>query len=444
MSCVFFSVLTLSLILALIWISTSSIVIVLIITDWFKFIAPKQLHFYREDEISLHALWMPNVNRRLSSINHSYVTRTDNTSWQLLTIKKSSSSRPSTPHRPHLIPQKSPIPYQTIPEYLPEKRRYPCWLYEHKVWKNIPGYEDQPLILYQAEPSESIWMSLGNQIGFYFKALGMAFVTGLPFYARLPLTVDLFVEYLPRVILDISNNSNFRDIPIIIVENPTSRMCGHQDPAIAHRSSGSWDLITLAIRRILRSAILRYAETRGVTRADLETDLSLQYRCGDILNIWSKVYGFMSYSLIEKLINQHKAGPRQIVIETNPLYSKSRNSKEEGLKSKCRVIVLDLVSRLTALGHNVQVANGSDRSLSWGRMMFSKQLICSASTYCFWPALAADESYFPDTGLLLSSYPDDLSQGWHWVRNLTGSFLAATTIRSFPKVEGIVKYLQTH
>merc|ERR1719285_431269 len=55
-------------------------------------------------------------------------------------------------------------------------------------------------------------------------------------------------------------------------------MCGYPDQAIAHRTSGSWDLMTLAIRRILRSAILRYARTKGVTRADLENDLSLQYR----------------------------------------------------------------------------------------------------------------------------------------------------------------------
>jgi len=431
-------VLLLPLILVLIWVSTSSSGIAPIITDWFNFQSSKQLHFYREDNTSPHALLMSYVNKSPSRINHLNVTKTDNTSEQALSITKSSSQRPASPH---LIPQKSPIPHLTIPEYLPEKRRYPCWLYENKVWKNIPGYEDQPLILYQAEPSESKWNSLGNQIGFYFKALGMAFVTGLPFYARLPLTVDLFVEYLPRVILNISNNSNFQDIPR--VENSTRRMCGYLDQAIAHRTSGSWDLITRAIRRILRSAILRYAETKGVTRGDLETDLSLQYRCGDILVVRNKVYGFMSYSLIEKLINQHKAGHRQIVIETNPLYSKSRNSKEEGLKSKCKVIVLDLVSHLMALGHNVTIADASDRSLSWGRMMFSKQLICSASTYCFWPALAADESYFPDTGLLLPSYPDDLSQGWHWVRNLKGRFLRATTIRGL-KVEGIVKYLQTH
>merc|ERR1719334_2508719 len=109
-------------------------------------------------------------------MNNSNVSRQNKTSSKAVLIPKITQKKKLPP--PYIERKWQAISHLVIPGYLPEKRRWPCWLYEHKVWEKISGYENQPLIIYQAEPEESKWNSLGNQLGFYFKALGMAFVTG--------------------------------------------------------------------------------------------------------------------------------------------------------------------------------------------------------------------------------------------------------------------------
>jgi len=332
----------------------------------------------------------------------------------------------------------------TIPHYLPDRNLWVCWLYHAKVWEHIPGYESTPLILFQVRYREHKWRDLGNDIGFYFKALAFAYLKEVPFYAYLtpPNFKDKlhgFVRWMPTALTYLTDHPYFKDTQR--PQNFTDHLCS--DQRLAHLVPHTWDFIIPAIAPILRSSLLEWIADNGYAVSELQIDLSLHLRCGDVLDLGKSEYGFFTYRVLEFLINLRIRKKRSIVIETNALQIGKARSFDRDHQAACKVIVEDLASWLRGLGHTVLVADGGEVSASWARMVFSRQLICSSSTFCFWPALVAQESYFPDTGLVIKTRNiQDLAQGWHWVSSLGQGFLASETIRGW-SVEKVIEYLRT-
>jgi len=115
------------------------------------------------------------------------------------------------------ILQSPPFDYVTIPGYLPDRNRWVCWLYQNKIWEHMPGYESNLLILFQVREKDDEWRDLGNDIGFYFKALAMAFITNLPFYAYLvsPSFEDklkICVRWMPTAVTELFQHPYFKDV----------------------------------------------------------------------------------------------------------------------------------------------------------------------------------------------------------------------------------------
>lgn len=147
-------------------------------------------------------------------------------------------------------------------------------------------------------------------------------------------------------------------------------------------------------------------------------DVTIQYRCGDNIG-FSYMYGILPFTAFTVRIPQDSK--YIYVLSDHP--SRAMHSQ---FTSKCQVILKALFVYLieTNPGSTIVVKRGGDLFLDYIRMAYSKVLICSASTYCFWPALAnvqnGGEVHFPLTSLIagadtLNLAPKSFGDNFHWI-----------------------------
>ena len=95
----------------------------------------------------------------------------------------------------------------------------------------------------------------------------------------------------------------------------------------------------------------------------MEIDISIQYRCGDILKYPTPQYGFLPYSTYDRLLGSGRKN-RTITLETAPMKLHARTGDVEFI-DQCGMLLTDLQDYLVNnLGHKVVIADGSDKSLS--------------------------------------------------------------------------------
>jgi len=320
-----------------------------------------------------------------------------------------------------------------------------CELWRNKAWQDIPGYEESPLIIYQC-PGE--WRSLGNRLRDYFQAVALAWLYGVNFIADMGfLKSDLrlgqisFLQYLPCYI-DVHKEGGLFEGTLTRVSHGKIDLCDKANEWKLPKV-WTWEYIGNPIRLIWRSALKADFSERNIPIPLV--DVSIQHRCGDILGKpWSE-YGFLTYSAYSRLLSISDR-QRDIVIEATPLKKgEAHFSTDTKFIADCSELTRDLVTFLKELGHNVRIEVGVDRSLSLARMTFSKLLICASSTFCIWPALAADNSWFP-TGHVTSVKNRPISIGWHEIP--PNDFLSVETIfknwGSNRTVNDIILYLREH
>lgn len=131
-------------------------------------------------------------------------------------------------------------------------------------------------------------------------------------------------------------------------------------------------------------------------------DVAIHYRCGDN----SKISGLLPLSAIEYVLNSTLAAAtgfaiRRIYImaedenRQNPNPGAAQGRSFEPQKRRCGIILHRLKARIVQLltvhqDHDVHVAvlRGQDMIHDLVRLAYAPVTICSASTFCLWPALA--------------------------------------------------------
>ena len=112
-------------------------------------------------------------------------------------------------------------------------------------------------------------------------------------------------------------------------------------------------------------------------------DVALQYRCGDNIQ-FSYMYGILPFT----------AYPSRIPTTAKYIYVLSDHPSRAlhaAYTSKCQMILQGLFEFLKKERPQatIVVKRGGDLFLDYARLAFAKVTICSASTYCLWPALAS-------------------------------------------------------
>jgi hypothetical protein len=148
-------------------------------------------------------------------------------------------------------------------------------------------------------------------------------------------------------------------------------------------------------------------------------DVTIQYRCGDNIG-FSYMYGILPYTAFASRI---PANSKYIyVLSDHP--SRALHAQ---YTSRCQVILQGLFDYLTEKNPNstIVVKRGGDIFLDYIRIAQSKTVICSASTFCFWPSLATIKNggqvHFPITNLIAGADSIDLAPNFgpnfYWIND---------------------------
>jgi hypothetical protein len=137
-------------------------------------------------------------------------------------------------------------------------------------------------------------------------------------------------------------------------------------------------------------------------------DVAVHYRCGD--NVYRN-YGFMPFGAMKSVINSSDA--TIYVMAEHP-----GRKADHQRRQRCHVILDGLLDYL--MQHyptaTVVLLRGDDMFEDLVRLTLAKKTICSASTFCLWPAAAqTNDVYYPATGLV--GYENHLNYGshFHWL-----------------------------
>ena len=169
------------------------------------------------------------------------------------------------------------------------------------------------------------------------------------------------------------------------------------------------------IAQTVRTAILAYLETVNAsdgtqlspnidissvpfgTHLPLIPDVAVQYRCGDNMGYGNIGYGVLPFRAFLKLIPVHS---RYVYVMTDP----PKRAGNHPYVHHCQAILRWLFEFLTKHWPNavIVVKKGGDLYLDLARLAFANTTICSASTFCLWPAIANNGSavYYPKTMLI--------------------------------------------
>ena len=269
---------------------------------------------------------------------------------------------------------------------------------------------------------------LGNRLGNFFHEVACADVSGLHFMTVHP-QWDMTVAFTGN-----STNSTggappdehklafLKALPeIIIHKHPLDRDAARNKVNEACKCTRyCWQQVTAPwvnrtdyLGHYLRGAIEAYQgtlEKNAATAVDLRTDftnaksgeflpivpdVAMQYRCGDNIG-FSYMYGIMMFP---GLISRMPADSKYIYV----LSDHPSRAVHSPYTSRCHLILETLFGYLKEKfpAATIVVKRGGDLFLDYARLGKAKTVICSVSSYCFWPAIAnLGMSYFPLTPLI--------------------------------------------
>jgi hypothetical protein len=149
-------------------------------------------------------------------------------------------------------------------------------------------------------------------------------------------------------------------------------------------------------------------------------DVTIQYRCGDNIQ-FSYMYGILPYTAFASRIPSNSK--YIYVLSDHP--SRAAHAL---YTSRCEVILQGLFDYLkeTNPSSTIVIKRGGDLFLDYVRLAFSKTIICSASTFCFWPALANIKNggvvHFPLSSLIagaddINSAPKVFGKNFIWIND---------------------------
>jgi hypothetical protein len=115
-------------------------------------------------------------------------------------------------------------------------------------------------------------------------------------------------------------------------------------------------------------------------------DVTIHFRCGDILSHPFREYGYPRYNVYQSYLSDFNT----LGILTAPLSKNGSRSVDYVNKELCHDLLLDMVRFFSSKYPNVTVTIRSNDSLedAIGRLLHSKQSWCNPSTFCLFPTLA--------------------------------------------------------
>ena len=163
-------------------------------------------------------------------------------------------------------------------------------------------------------------------------------------------------------------------------------------------------------------------------------DVAIQYRCSDNT---IKGYGLLAWPAFLRHIPSNATFI--YIMTENP----SDRTPDHGVINSCNTIINELSEYLHYhfKRANVVVLRGASALDDATRLAMAQITICSASTFCLWPAIASKaEAFFPVTALIYSdrgrlNYTSEL----HWLNEpdeiaITLQLMHVTNIKAFIKM----------
>lgn len=292
---------------------------------------------------------------------------------------------------------------------------------------------------------------LGNRLGNYMQEIACAEASGLHFVAvhsqwESANSITSNSSHLRSVLKNnhtAAAHAFFGGFPDIIVHpQPLDR--AHATSRINHEckctrycwgnSHAPWVNRTTNLRKYIQQAVAKYVHTIDLTApasVDPEVDLTnaqagehlplipdvaMQYRCGDNIG-FNYQYGILPFTVIANRIP--KDAKYIYVLSDHPT-----RAAHSPYTSRCKLILEKLFEFLKE-NHptaTILVKRGGDLFLDFARFATAKVTICSASTYCFWPALSnPNEVYFPITSLIAGADSPIVApyfgEHFHWIES---------------------------
>lgn len=291
---------------------------------------------------------------------------------------------------------------------------------------------------------------VGNRLGNYFTELGCAEVSGFHFLSIHPQwemkgsinanstfnesisreVISTFLKNLPSVIVHPDPKPREEALKIADHSCKCSRYCWQHVNA-------PWVKAIPSIQKAMRHALTAYLDAvrqHAVTHTTINPvddltnvpianrdslplipDAAIQYRCGDNI-AFSYMYGILPFSVFDQRIPRN--AKYIYVLSDHP--SRAMHSP---YTIRCQVILKSLMDYLTERYPRAQIVvkRGGDLFLDMARFAFANVTICSASTYCFWPALSNTEGtvHFPITSLIAGadelSLAPNFTTNFHWI-----------------------------
>lgn len=284
----------------------------------------------------------------------------------------------------------------------------------------------------------------GNRLGNYLTEVACAEASGIHFVAIHKL-FDLAGSFHGNSSNDLSEQRKLAYLSalpdIIVHKHPVSRDLAMRHVALHCQCTrycwgeptAPWVNRTSSIKQYLQVAMKAYHNTVDQTKEQtvvapdvdftnagpgqhlpIVPDVAIQYRCGDNIG-FSYHYGIIPFTAYDSRI---PVDSRFIyVLSDHP--SRASHSPYSG---RCGTILEHLFNYLKALRPLalIVVKRGGDLFLDQVRLGLANTTICSASSYCFWPALAnKGQAYFPITPLIAGAdnpaLAPNFGPNFHWI-----------------------------
>lgn len=302
-----------------------------------------------------------------------------------------------------------------------------------------------------------ITRELGNKLGNYFSEVGCAQASGLHFisvhrqwdltgaHTNITSTTaapDARQQAMQQLQLR-SKRAFLEALPDVIVHHSPVKTEAEGFKNVQERcrctrycwgeAQAAWINQTTSIRRYLRTAITAYLHTSEMVKigtvlsADTDVtnaqpgqflplipEVALQYRCGDNIG-FSYMYGVLPFAAF---LGRIPANASTIYV----LSDHPTRAVHSPYSNRCQTILARLFSFLQKHypRSTIAIKRGGDMFMDYARLAFANTTICSASTYCFWPAIASEgQVHFPLSGVIAGA--DTLEQApnfgprFHWI-----------------------------
>ena len=294
---------------------------------------------------------------------------------------------------------------------------------------------------------------LGNTLGYYFNDLSCAAAAGLHFVGANPVFniqqpealevnrahVEAFLRALPTIRVHPAPKTAVESRLVIKQKCNCLQYCWENKDAAWSKHI---DVVKWALHQAIEGYLSHFSASQRVTLINNKTDLcnrcdapsnpssfatelatkpplvpevAVQYRCGDNVGFGKTRYGLLPFRAISSRIPN---SAKEIYVLADAA-SRSPHSVYSG---RCGQILEALYKHLiTRFPFSlVVIKRGGDIFLDVARMARAKILICSASTFCLWPALANPNiAHYPLTPLVLGAWTNTsapfLGPSFHWI-----------------------------